>query len=472
MTSTETIDPIVGADQKAAVQPQPDHRNNATPSAHVLDEPQARWPLNLAVVLQLIVATGDGLAGVALALRVFQQTHSAVAVTAVLLAAGLPVVFLAPLSGLLLDRFRIGRLLVGAAVTMGLAAAGLAFTRGLGPTIALVALYGVGDSLLRPGIGASVPLLAGPTGTIRANGRISAATMAGTALGPMFAGVVSGIGGTKLALLIDAGSYAVAAVGLAFLRLGHNPHGIRRRAARRDGAESLAHDKMSAGVAYLRADRPLGGLVLMSAIMIAFTNISVVAELFLAEGGLHGGATGYALLITAWTAAMTIGTLAAGRLPVSKLAPAALIGMMVAGLGIAWAGVSPHLWMAIVAYGIGGLGDGIEVVSVRSLLNTRTPEHLSGRVFSAFTALTVGAASLGMAASAPLVAGAGARGALVAAGLAGAVAGVLGFAFGLRRAGVVAVPLFGRGESATSVSPAPAHVGVPADHDLLQSVAA
>jgi len=45
---------------------------------------------------------------VALAVRVYQQTHSPWAVTAVLLAAGLPVVLLAPLAGMLLDRVRIG----------------------------------------------------------------------------------------------------------------------------------------------------------------------------------------------------------------------------------------------------------------------------------------------------------------------------------------------------------------------------
>jgi len=75
---------------------------------------------------------------------------------------------------------------------------------------------------------------------------------------------------------------------------------------------------MSAGFAYLRADRPLRTLVLVVAVMVAFTNVSVIAELFLAEGTLHAGAAGYAALVTGWTAAMTVGTLVAGRLT-SKL---------------------------------------------------------------------------------------------------------------------------------------------------------
>jgi hypothetical protein len=50
--------------------------------------------LQRAVALQLIVATGDSLAAVALALRVCQQTHAAWAVTAVMLGVALPVVVL------------------------------------------------------------------------------------------------------------------------------------------------------------------------------------------------------------------------------------------------------------------------------------------------------------------------------------------------------------------------------------------
>jgi len=194
--------------------------NLKSPRAPRRDHAPSR--LRVAVSLQFLIATGDGLAGVALAVRVYQQTHSPWAVTAVLLAAGLPVVLLAPLAGMLLDRVRIGFALVPAAAGMAVAAVGLSMVHGLVATVALVALYGTGDSLLRPGLGAAVPLLAGPGGLIRANSALSAATMSGTALGPLFAGVVSSAGGTRLALLMDAGAYAIAALGLATLRLGRS----------------------------------------------------------------------------------------------------------------------------------------------------------------------------------------------------------------------------------------------------------
>jgi len=92
---------------------------------------------------------------------------------------------------MLLDRVRIGFALVPAAAGMAVAAVGLSMVHGLVATVALVALYGTGDSPAPAGLGAAVPLLAGPGGLIRANSALSAATMSGTALGPLFAGVVS-----------------------------------------------------------------------------------------------------------------------------------------------------------------------------------------------------------------------------------------------------------------------------------------
>ncbi len=45
--------------------------------------------------------------------------------------------------------------------------------------------------------------------------------------------------------------------------------------------------------------------------------------------------------------------------------------MVVLGLGVAAGGLAPTMWMAIVAYGIGGIGDGIQMVGARTLLLQR-----------------------------------------------------------------------------------------------------
>jgi len=387
----------------------------------VAPSPKPGRALRLATALQVMTAAGAGLAYVALSLRVYQETHSTLAVTMVLLAGGLPVVVLAPLAGLLLDRLAMGRLLSAASVMVAASLVGLAFAHSLMATIGLVLCFGIADSVLQPGLTAAVPHLAGDVSLVRATSRLQGAAMGGTALGPLLAGVIGGIGGTSTALLLDAFVSVVFSVAVLFLGLGHVtpevPHG--------------ADDGMAAGLRYLRADRPMGLLVLVVSMTIAFLGVTMVVELFLAENVLHGGTTGYALLITAWTGGMTLGTVIAGRLSARALGSGIIIALVVLGLGVAAGGLAPTMWMAIVAYGIGGIGDGIQMVGARTLLLQRAPAHIAGRACAVLTAATMGAISIGMALAAPLVALFGVRGAIVCAGLVALGAAMVGLALGL-----------------------------------------
>jgi MFS family permease len=403
---------------------------SASPATDVAPEvrartrvPRAGRPLRLATALQVLVAAGSGLAYVALSLRVYQETHSTVAVTMVLLAGGLPVVLLAPVSGLLLDRLPMGRLLAAAGLAVAAALVGLSLVHSLGATVLLVLGFGVADSILQPGLTAAIPHLAGDVPLVRATSRLQGATMGGTAIGPLLAGVVGSIGGTSTALLLDAGVSVVFSIGILTL-------GLRR--TRSEGSDG-DDEGMAAGIRYLRRDRPMGLLVVVVSAMIAFLGVTMVAELFLAEKVLHGGTTGYALLITAWTGGMTLGTIIAGRLPSRILAPGIVVGLAVLGLGVAAGALSPVMWMAIAAYGIGGVGDGVQLVGARTLLLQRAPSHIAGRACAVFTGMTFGAVSIGMAAAAPMVALLGIRGALFAAGAASVVAALAALALRLHR---------------------------------------
>jgi MFS family permease len=400
-------------------------------------------PLRIATALQVMVAAGNGLAYVALGLRVYQETHSTLAVTMVLLAGGLPVVLLSPVSGLLLDRLPMGRLLAAAGLVVAASLVGLALAHSLTDTILFVLCFGVADSILQPGLTAAIPQLAGEVSVVRATSRLQGATMGGTAIGPLLAGVVGSIGGTSTALLLDAGVSILFSLGISTLGLNRTrvraPHG--------------SDDGMGAGVRYLRRDRPMGLLVVVVSVMLAFLGVTMVVELFLAEKVLHGGTTGYALLITAWTGGMTLGTIIAGRLPSRALAPGIVVALVVLGLGVAGGALSPTMWMAIAAYGIGGVGDGVQLVGARALLLQRAPEHLAGRACAVFTGLTTGAVSLGMAVSAPLVVLFGIRGALLSAGVASIAAAGIALAlrlYRLRGEPVADVP----SASAGSVAPA------------------
>jgi len=396
--------------------------------------PRPRSTLTLAIVLQVLISAGDGLAMVALASRVYQSSHASWAVASVFLAVTVPITALAPVAGLLLDRFPARPVLVAAAAAQTLVALALIRLTGTGATLGLSVGFGLCAAVLQPGLGAIVPQLAGDTGVTRANGYLQAATWAGFTAGPLVTGVLTAAGGTGLALGAVAVVYGLGAAGLRALRLAPVPVGAAPGAgAGHDaepgqgaGREGIGR-QVSAGLRFLRGDAEAGLLVLVVSIMVAFGNMASVAEVAFAESVLKSGATGYSVLVAAWTGGMLTGTLLGGRLPRRRLALATLGGTLAAGTGVALAAGAMTLWQAALAYGIGGTANGIEVVATRSFLNHRVPAAIAGRVFALYTGLLFGAASLGMAAAGGLLASVNPRVLLLAAGGGGIVAGAAGW---------------------------------------------
>ncbi len=400
--------------------PQPDH--------------PARSALGLAIGLQLVIAAGDGLAMIALASRTFSTSHITWAVAAIFLAISVPVTALAPVAGLLLDRFPARPVLVTAAVAATLIALALSRLTGLTATLILSAGFGICAAILQPGLGAIVPRLAGQVGVIRANGYLQAATWGGFTIGPLLAGLLATAGGYAVALVADAVLYALGAAGLWVLQLAPRPDlgwlgspagGPLPAGARPPGPPSLG-EQLRAGFSYLRADADAGILVLTVGVLVGFANLAVVAEVVFAEQVLGAGPGGYSVLVAGYTAGMVAGTLVGGRLPQRLLLPAALAGTILTGLGVGLAGTAVALWQAAAAYGFGGLANGFEIVATRSFLNHRAPEAVSGRVFALYNGVLFGAASVGMAAAAGLLDPLGARGVLLLAGGGGVATGLTG----------------------------------------------
>jgi MFS family permease len=375
-----------------------------------------------------MISAGDGLAMVALASRIYERSHAGWAVASVFLAVSIPVAVLAPLAGMLLDRFSPKPVLTTAAVGAAVVAMALTAVTGTAGTLGLAAGFGLCAALLQPGLGAIVPRLA-PAGAItRANSYLQAATWGGMTAGPLLAGLLSAAGGARLALLGDAATYAAGAAGLAMLHLARLP------ALDEPPVRESISVQLRAGMMFLRADRTAGLLVVVVGIMVAFAYLAVVAEVVLAQGVLRAGSGGYAVLVASWTAGMVAGSLAGGRLPGRWLVAAALIGTIATGAGIALAGLAARLWQAALAYAFGGLADGLEVLATRSYLNQHVPPPIAGRVFALYSGIQLGAASAGMAAASGLLAPLGARGLLLLAGCGGILAGAVGCLIYARRA--------------------------------------
>jgi MFS family permease len=377
-----------------------------------------RNDLRLIVGSVCVTALGDGIAYVVLLLYVGDHSESGLVVASLLIALWAPMVVLAPLAGLLVDRLETRTLLLWVSLAQAAVVVAIAFASAVGVIVALTALLGVGMALAQPAEFALIPAVAGHERIQEANGHVETARYLGWLVGPMIGGLLAAGGGTRAALLIDAATFVAVAVAAWAL--------VARRApsAEREGETP---ERARDGLLFLFRDPLLAVIMAVAFVSLLFFSSSTVAELFFATDVLDAGEVGYGLLITAWTVGMGIGaTLVARRVPGRLLAGAALAAVAVQGIGMAGATAYLALGAAMVGFLIGGLGHGTKNVLVRTLVHERVPKRLHGRAFAAYNGVRNSAELIALASGGALVAGVGARTSLLIAGAAPILAAVAG----------------------------------------------
>lgn len=368
-------------------------------------------------------ALGDWLALVPLSLELEASTNSGIAVAALYICVWAPSVVLAGPAGLAVDRIENTRLLAVASALQALAALALAFA---GSTVAILLLalaLGSAFAIAQTAEFALIPAIAGEQRLARANGYVETARYAGFTVGPVLGGVLAASGGTEVALLINAGTFGfVAAVALGL-------H-AKRVPATQDRTER-ARD----GVVFLFRDPALGLVIAVAFFSLLFFTASMPAEVFFATDVLEIGGTGLGVLFSCWTLGMVLGSVAvAPRIPGSALVVAALLAIVVQGLGIA----APTLWLvpgfAFAMYLVGGVGQGAKNVAIRTLIHVRTPDRLRGRAYAAYNGIRNAAELFALGAGGAMVAVLGGRGTLFLAGVLPMAVGLAGLAWYRRRA--------------------------------------
>jgi Na+/melibiose symporter-like transporter len=379
----------------------------------------SRRALSLLSAAILVSALGDFLAVIPLALRLQHDSGSGIVVAGLFIALWTPVVLLAAPAGLLVDRRDPRRVLIAVSAAQALVAIALAFADSTVGTLALTALLGCGVAVANPAEFALVPALSSSDDELKAaNGRIESARYVGYTLGPLLGGALAAGGGTRIALLVDAASFAVVALVAFALR-------PRRRVAHEHEDLGRARD----GIVFLFRDRVLGLVIAVAFVSLLFMTASAAAEVFFATDVLRAGDLGYGAVMTAWTAGMVLGaTTLPRRVPAAAGATVALAAIAVQGAGLAL----PTLWLslafALVAYLVGGSAQGLKNVLIRTLIHERVPERLHGRAYAAYNGLRNGAELVALAGGGLLVTAIGARSTLLLAGALPVLAALAGLA--------------------------------------------
>ena len=364
-----------------------------------------------------ISSAGDFLLWVPLTLHLRAMHGSGFVIAGLFLALWTPVVVLAPAAGLLVDRLEARAVLIVASLAQAAVAASLAFVLDSRAAIlALAALLGVGFAVAQPAEFALIPAIAGEGAPLNEiNGFIETARYAGMTAGPILGGLLAGLGGTKVAVLVNAGTFVfVALTGL----LLH----ARRRAERLEDEQA---DRARDGVVILFRDRTLALVLSVAVVSLLFMSASITAEVFFVKDDLGASDLAFGLVFACWTVGMVAGALAMAR-RVREHARGALAAIGVQGFGLGLPTALLSIPFGGVMWFLGGLGHGTKNVLARTLIQERVPARLHGRAFAAYNGLRNGAELVALAAGGALVAAIGARTTLALAGAIPLVAAVIG----------------------------------------------
>ena len=383
-----------------------------------------------------ISALGDFLLWIPLTLHLQEMTDSGLAIAGLFLALWTPVVVLAPVAGLVVDRLEARAVLLVASLAQLVVAAGLVLALdSVAAILVLAALLGVGFAFAQPAEFSLVPVVARGERLTEVNGLVETARYAGMTAGPLIGGVLAGFGGTDVAMLVNAASFGVVALAALVLSARRHPAGV---------PEGDEPDRARDGIAYLFRDRTLALAMSVLFVTLLFMTASVTAEVFFLKEDLDVSDAVYGLVFGAWTVGMVVGALVVSRrVPRRALALGVLVATLVQGAGLGL----PTAWL-VVPFGaamwlLGGVGHGTKNTLARTLIQERVPDRLHGRAFAAYNGMRNGAELVALGCGGLLVTLIGGRTTLALAGGVSVVVALVGLALYRRPARVVEPELAG-----------------------------
>ncbi|MEA2423819.1 MAG: hypothetical protein QOH13_229, partial [Thermoleophilaceae bacterium] len=229
------------------------------------------------------------------------------------------------------------------------------------------------------------------------------------AIGPAIAALVVSQAGVSAALWADAGSFAVVA--LLTGTAGALPLGER--------AQGEWRTRLREGFAYVRERRLLFGLLVAQGVTSLFFFMVVPIEVVYAKETLHAGSSGYGWLLSAWGLGMIAGGLfvaSANRIRIQALLFAGTVAIALSYLGMA---IAPSLGVACAISFAGGVGNGLQWVSMINAVQELTSSAMQARVMALLEAVAVALPAVGFGVGGVLTSVASPRAAYAVAGAGG-----------------------------------------------------
>lgn len=344
----------------------------------------------LLTVGSFIATLGEQMLAVAIGWEIYIRTHSALALGIVGLVQVLPVFLLSLPAGQTADRFDRKRIVMVCEVLLCGASGGLALlsaSRGSIPLIYLcLLLIGASAAFNNPAASAMIPEVVPQDAFVNAASWSSSAGDLATVAGPALGGVLIAFqGSATIVYLLNA------AACLLFVALLSGIHG--RRVEREREAVSLR--SLLAGLSFLRHTRIILAAITLDLFAVLLGGAVTLLPIY-ALDILHVGASGLGVMRTAPAIGAILMAIVQTRLPPFKKAGRVLL-WAVAGFGVATLvfGVSRSFLVSVLALVALGVCDNLSVVIRHTLLLTRVPDAMLGRIAAVNNVFIGGSNELG-----------------------------------------------------------------------------
>ena len=363
---------------------------------------------------------GTWMATIALTLDIKQRTDSPWWVSALFIVTFLPSVIVGLVAGPLVDLLSRKRLVVTADVVRLAVFCALPFVGTPLAIILLAAVAGTANSFFRPAVLAGVPNLVAEKDLAGATSLLQATDWLATAVGPILGGAIVAWSSPDVVYWINAVTFLFSALLLMRIpaRFLQSEQGITRGRWR----------DLRDGLATFRRSRPLLIVLVAFGLTMLASGLVNVSEIFLATRSLHSGAFGYGLLWTASGVGLVVGSLIMGTI-VGRRRPLRVypLGFVPWAAGITGAALAPNVWVATLAMGVAGFGNGVTFPMTVLIIQEHTIDRMRGRAFTLVISAHNALLGLAMAAAGALTGAVGARWTFGVAGVLVATGGLTAF---------------------------------------------
>jgi MFS family permease len=308
-----------------------------------------------------------------------KDTVGAGGISGYLLVFAIPTILMAPVSGLIADRFSSRTVLMPCLTIMGLSSFSLSMGLPLWWTpIALFITACVG-ALVGPAWQAAEVSVTAPEDRARVEGLMQSTSVAGSMFAPALGGILISTTGYFWPFIIDGISFWLLGVVWLFVNINRKP------VVHEEGEKNSA----MAGLQFVMADQLIRSMVILVAVIVIALGSVNVGEVFLAQDELGANEFIYGIISMLFAGGSIVGSLgtAALKLPLKFHARAVVISLVVLTATVLSMSLAWHWWVLMVLSVIAGLGNSVLNAYAVGIIMTKAPQDKLGRILAAIGAV-------------------------------------------------------------------------------------